>query len=170
MLGRHLGLRRLEREKNISTESVKALLNREPNEWISELRRSKEDFYAEARSDRNLKWDGHVRSMLRAVVELAGGPTNTDRKEFDRSTSADENLAALGCVFGVDTEPGLVAVDGSDTKHARELVSEALKPVTTEDALDFRNLTGVIGFPFYAHPNLPTGLLSSLSIQTITAW
>lgn len=149
-------------------ESVEALLQRKPNEWVEQLHRAKKIFCAPSLSDQDSEWDGHVRSMLREVVEIAGGPENSGQREIGGERSAMENLAALGIAFGVDTRPGPVSINGSDAKHTRGFVLQELKPETAEDEVNFRKLMHIIGFPIDEHPGLPVGLLSSLSIKTIT--
>lgn len=82
----------------------------------------------------------HRVSLIRALLESAGGRGDALQRRFDNTRSANDNLAILGDLFGVElTEP--VSLSRCRASDARQNLSEASDsddfkaPCKTDDPL-----------------------------------
>ncbi|KAJ4195493.1 hypothetical protein NW759_016449 [Fusarium solani] len=113
---------------DLNVETTRELINRNDESWMKQIKRLTMASPAE-----DATMGLHKVSLIRALLESAGGRGDALQRRFDETRSANDNLAILGALFGVElTEP--VSFGRCRASGTRQDLSEA--PRKTKDPLE----------------------------------
>ncbi|RTE70377.1 hypothetical protein BHE90_015225 [Fusarium euwallaceae] len=86
---------------DLDVETSREIINRNDESWMKQIESSMMVWPAEG-----VTMGFHQVSLVRALLESSGGRGDALQRRFDNTRSANENLAILGDLFGVElTEP-----------------------------------------------------------------
>ncbi|KAI8710661.1 hypothetical protein NCS52_01546900 [Fusarium sp. LHS14.1] len=165
-------------------ETSRELINRNDESWMERIESTMMVWPVEGST-----MEFHQVSLVRALLESAGGREDTLQRRLDKTRSANENLAILGDLFGVElTEP--VSFGRCRASGARQNLSEASDsddskaPCKTKDPLghtafkcgkrsvmelrDHVALYLPIWFSNAVYEALPADLINDLSHEAVT--
>lgn len=159
---------------SVSTESVEAICDRSDEAWMAifqKLLTAKRATCVSAWStEEDMRKELHQIYLLWTVVKRARGDTSGSLQGVDASRTANENLAVLGNLLGIDTEPTPLSIGGSDAEVAETLVLEALDSMLDSDPEFNRVYVDVpVGFMGEVDRILPQNSLNNLPYETVSS-